>query len=133
MLNACTEFSVESQFFKGNLRTRIERMGGYSLAQQYRIYLYGNQEIHPPLTDLADPLAKEGQVAADYILEQLEESTNDLDYRDSLVVFQRMQNKGYYDICGKTDYMNRLKRNGEKIKNAGWKEVYSKMLSNLCN
>lgn len=124
--------SVEKDFFKGDVSTRLERLETYPLEEQYRIFLYGNQVIHPPSTGLAIPIAKRGKIAADYILRRLDTSKNDLDFRDSMVVFQSMQWGGHFDLCGHPKYMNEIAGNASKIEYEGWRKVYLEMLKELC-
>lgn len=130
--SACLGGPSEEQFFKGAIKTRLERMEGYPLDQQYRIYLYGNQVIHPPATGLAIPLAKKGKPALDFILNELHGSKNDLDFRDSLVVIQTMQWGGYYDVCGDATAMDAIRKNQGKIRNPAWRKVYGQMLDDVC-
>ncbi len=133
LTSACHAESVERQFFSGDIPTRMERLTTYPLEQQWRIFRYGNQVIHPPTTGLALPIAKQGKPALDYILKQLEQSQDDLDFRDSLVVFQTMQWGGFYDICGDEVAVVAITRNESKISHPDWHDVYSQMLGDLCN
>ena len=129
---ACNGNSIEKQFFRDDIRTRMERLETYPLEQQWRIFLYGNQVVHPPNKTLALPIAKQGKPALDYILEQLEQPQHELDYRDALVVFDRMQEGGYYNVCGDEPAMDAIRRNESRISHTGWREVYRHMLDDLC-
>lgn len=129
---SCRAGSVEKQFFRGDIPTRMERLETYPLEQQWRIFLYGNQVIHPPTTGLALPIAKQGKPALDYILQQLEHPKHELDFRDSMVVFERMQQGGYYDVCGASTAMEAIRRNENRISHAGWRDVYRQMSEDLC-
>lgn len=129
---SCFGADIGAQFFEGGFSKRVERLEKYPLDQQYKIFLYGNQVVHPPLTDLAIPLAKRGKPALDYILNELDHSKNDLEFRDSLVVFQTMQWGGHYNVCTDAVAMNKIRGNENKIHDAGWRDVYSQMLGGLC-
>ncbi len=126
-----TEF-VEKQFFSGDIPTRMERLEAYPLDQQWRIFLYGNQVIHPSIKSMALPIAKKGKLALDYILQELKHSRNEPDYRDSLVVFERMQQGGYYDICSDGAAMTEIIANKDKITHLGWRGLYEEVLDDLC-
>ena len=52
----------------------MKKWKDYPLDEQFKIFLYGNQEIHPSLTGLAEPIARRGKSALDYILEQIRNS-----------------------------------------------------------
>jgi len=129
---SCQANSVGKEFFKDGYVARAERLEAYPLEEQWSIFLYANQEVHPPLKDMALPIAKQGKRAANYILEQLEQPRHELDFRDSMVVFKRMQKGGYYDICGDEGVMEAIRRNENRITHSGWREVYRQMLDGLC-
>lgn len=128
----CNSASIEADFFNGDIATRNDRLGGYPITQQWKIYLYGNQVIHPPATGLAIVLARQGKPALDYILTSLDSTNNDLDYRDSMVVFQMMEWGNYYRICADESMLSRIKKNQYRIQNPGWRRVYVEMLAELC-
>lgn len=132
LTTACQETSVGKRFFKEGFVARDERLEAYPLEDQWRIFLYANQVVHPPLKDMALPIAKKGKPALDYILEQLEQPNGDLDFRDSMVVFNRMQWGGYYNVCGDEQAMTAIRRNESRITHAGWRDVYQQMLRRLC-
>jgi hypothetical protein len=60
LMLGCRSYSLEKDFFVQPLGTRLERMRQYSLEDQYWIFRYGNDVVHPPLTDLANPIAEKG-------------------------------------------------------------------------
>jgi hypothetical protein len=67
---SCQGQQLEQAFFNKPLGDRLQRLRGYSLEDQYKIFRYGNDVIEPPLMDLADPIAekrrKEKGVRAKY-------------------------------------------------------------------
>lgn len=65
----CSASTIEMEFFRGEIPTRLERLENYSLEDQWRIFLYGNQVVHPPVKGLALPVARQGRIALEYILE----------------------------------------------------------------
>lgn len=131
-LTGCNAQPVERDFFRGDIPTRNQRLGSYSMEEQWRIYLYGNQVVHPPATGLAEVLARRGEPMLRFILKSLESTKNDLDYRDAMVVFQTMQWRGDYAICADEEVMSKIKSNRDKIGNPNWRRVYGEMLKELC-
>jgi hypothetical protein len=121
------------EYFKGDPSTRIERLEKMPIDLQYKIFVYGNQSVHPSITSLGRPLAKRGKLAFDYIVAQIEQSGNDLDYRDTMTVFEFMQRDGYYDICGDNMAISIVRENQYKIRNADWKTMYQERLRRLCS
>jgi hypothetical protein len=83
---ACQPASIGSQFFKESFATKegydgaVNRLENYPLDEQWQIFLYANQVVHPPFTDMAIPIAKRGKPALDYILEQLEQPNHEFDF-----------------------------------------------------
>lgn len=128
----CSVASVGSKFFEGDIPTRNARLEGYPIEQQWEIYLYGNQTIHPPATGLAIVLAGRGEPMLKYILGRLEMAKSDLDYRDSMRVFQMMERKGSYHICADESALAKIRANQDRIRNIEWRRVYGDMLGELC-
>jgi len=131
LLISCNHESMESEFFDWETFD-YDKLYNYSLEDQFKIFIYGNQTIHPSMTDLAIPIAKRGKPALDYVLNQIRESNDDLDYRDSIVIFWAMEKGGYYSVCSDTPALKEIKANENKIKFLGWRKVYHNKLQNLC-
>ena len=131
LLISCNHESMESEFFDWETFD-YDKLYNYSLEDQFKIFLYGNQKIHPSMTGLAIPIAKRGKPALDYVLNQIRESNNDLDFRDSLEIFRAMEKGGYYSVCSDSPALKEIKANENKIKHLGWREIYHNMLQNLC-
>lgn len=133
-LVACGSTSVEQRFFD-EYASRSEReaiLERYPIDDQYKIFVYGNQQIHPPHTDLARVLARRGKQAVEYVLDQVDGSKNDLDYRDSLLVFEFMQNDGYYPVCTDARVMGVLAENERAISDMAWRAHYHDKLARVC-
>ena len=131
LLISCDHESMESEFFDWESYD-YDKLYNYSLEDQFKIFLYGNQTIHPSMTGLAVPIAKRGKPALDYVLNQIRESNNDLDFRDSLEIFRAMEKGGYYSVCNDSPALKEIKANENKIKDLDWREIYHNMLQNLC-
>lgn len=112
--------------------TRLERMEAYPLERQWRIYLYGQQDIHPPDLALAELIAKQGKTAADYVLEQLSVTKSDSDHISSLWLFQVMRRRGYFNICGNPDYLNRMRAHEFRIQRKVTRDYYRERLNEMC-
>jgi hypothetical protein len=130
-LTGCQGQEMERKFYQDGPRTREARLGGYTIQQQWRIYLYGNQKIHPP-SGPALQLAEQGEPMMRYILKQLRTSQNDLDFRDSLEVFMMMEGHGNYNICNDAAAVMEVRQNQYKIEDADWRSFYGSMLQWFC-
>ena len=129
---SCRADDQAEAFFSGDASSRIDRLDRLPMDQQWKIFKYGNQVRHPPATVLASPIAKRGKVAVYYILDDLNGSESDLDYRDALVIFQTVQWGGYYNVCGDGTALERIQRNETRIADKSWKTVYAQMFNELC-
>ena len=63
LLGCGSDDPVVKRFFAGEPATRLQRLETYRLEEQYAILSYGNQVIHPPVTELAVPFARRGEPA----------------------------------------------------------------------
>jgi hypothetical protein len=82
-LLGCKNHDLEKNFFKQPLGNRVERLRSYPLADQYKIFRYGNDRKEPPFMDLADPIAERGATAVPFLLNQLKSESADIAVRDS--------------------------------------------------
>jgi hypothetical protein len=85
-------------FFSEPPATRVERSRKLSLEQQYLVFRYGNDVIHPPLMDLAEPIADRGKEAVPFLLKQLQLDGRDISIRDIVWVFTLMALSRTYDV-----------------------------------
>lgn len=131
-LAACTTLGPGELFFRGEIATRNDRLATYPMAQQWEIFRYGNQRIHPPTTGLAAVLARGGKPMADYVVSQVEGSERELDYRDALVVLRAMRWNEDYDMCGDSALQVRLKQQNARFPDGAWHTVILKMHEDLC-
>jgi len=128
---ACDGPSLEKDFFKQPFETRVERLRGYPLADQYRIFRYGNDKIEPPLIDLATPIAERGSVAVLFLVEQLKGTPDDVTVRDVLLTFDRMALMKSYDVAGDAELMATLRAKVAGIKDPEWKHLGESMIRSI--
>jgi hypothetical protein len=95
----------------------------YDLDTQYRIYIYGSQQIEPPMIGLAWPLAREGGRIVQPLAAKLESADHDLTIRDIVFVFRVMNDLGTYDVAGDKSLMNKLREKVSAIKDPSWRIV----------
>jgi hypothetical protein len=108
---------MEKQFYREDLASRVERARKLTLDQQYKVFRYGNDVIHPPLMDMADPIAERGKAAIPFLLEQLRADDDDLAARDILLIFSRMAALGTYSVKSDPTVMNALHARVASMKN----------------
>ena len=130
LLNACIlQDSEGAKFYRifherGSWSGTAEELEKYPLEQQYKIFLYGMQRVHPPDTELASAIAKRGKPALDYVLRMVAASDKVMDYVDSMKIFGAMVRGGHYLVCDDVEAMRQIEANGNKIAHEGWKKYY---------
>ena len=100
----------------------------YPLEQQYEIFLYGMQKVHPPDTQLAQAIAKRGKPALGYVLQMVAASNRDIDYVNSMQIFNAMVRMGDYSaysaVCHDVEVAEEIEANEHKIASALLKGSY---------
>ena len=131
LLLGCDDHELEENFFKQPLANRVERLRSYPIADQYKIFRYGNDRIEPPFMDLADPIAEKGAKAVPFLLDQLNSESHDVAVRDILLIFETMASSKSYDVKSDSVLMNALSSKVSDVKDKAWKDMCSKMLQRI--
>jgi hypothetical protein len=127
----CTDHKLEKQFFQQPLQNRLERLRQYPLEEQYRIFRYGNDVVHPPLTDLAIPIAERGAGAVPFLMTKLESEQDDFAVRDILRIVEEMTLKKTYDAKADEGLMHTLSRRVNTMRDQEWRAISAKMLDQI--
>ena len=128
---ACQSREFEREFFNQPRADRLERARKLPLEQQYKVFRYGNEVIHPPMIELADPIAEQGSAAVPFLLDQLAVDRTDLAVRDVALVFSRMAQMKTYDVMSDARVMATLNERVDKMKDRDWRDVASKTLKSI--
>jgi hypothetical protein len=99
---------MEHDFFEQGYDGAGTRFESYSLDDQIKIYLYGMQQIQPPMSVLSRPIAERGLVAIPLLLDELKQHPTDQNIRDTMVIFETMQSLGSYDVRHNKSLMKKL-------------------------
>jgi hypothetical protein len=127
----CEDRDLVQKFFSQPAATRLERMRQYALADQYKIFRYGNDKREPPAMSLADPIAERGATAVPFLLDQLHSHPDDITLRDILLIFERMATSKSYDIRSDASLMAELTSRVSRMKDALWQDNCKKMLQRI--
>jgi hypothetical protein len=127
----CQAHVFEKEFYREDLSTRVERARRLSLEEQYKVFRYGNDVIHPPLMDMADPIAERGKAAIPFLLDQLRSDDDDLAVRDILLVFSRMAGLGTYPVKSDSTVMTALRARVATMKNREIRTTAERTLNRL--
>ena len=87
---------------------------------QYRLYLYGSQEIEPPEIGLAYTMATQGGKIVQPLRAKLEATDDDSTILDILEVFKAMSVLETYDVAGNEPLRQELLEKSGDIKDPSW-------------
>ncbi len=131
LMLGCEDHALEESFFKKPLANRVERLRSYSLADQYKIFRYGNDRKEPPFMDLAEPIAEKGSIAVPFLLDQLNSDSHYIAVRDMLLIFETMASSKSYDVKSDAVLMRVLSSRVSDMKDKEWKDICSRMLQRI--
>jgi hypothetical protein len=127
----CEDHDLEQKFFDQPPATRLERMRQFSLADQYKIFRYGNDKREPPAMSLADPIAERGRTVVPFLLDQLHSHPDAITLRDILLIFERMATSKSYDVRSDASLMAALTSRVSRMKDTLWQDNCLKMLQRI--
>jgi hypothetical protein len=131
MALGCRSHQVEHNFFNKPPGDRLERQRQYSLADQYKIFRYGNDAIEPPAMGLADAIAERGAPAVHFLMDQLNANADDIAVRDILLIFERMESSGSCNVKADTHLMDVLVSKVSGMKDKDWQAICLKDLQRI--
>jgi hypothetical protein len=129
ILSCCTSSHAglpkgfSNEFFWMPENQRNAEFEKYDFDTQYKIYIYGTQQIEPPMIGLAWPLARQGARIVQPLEAKLESADDDLTIRDIAFVFRVMSDLGTYDVAGDKPLMEKLRMKVSAMKNPSWRLV----------
>jgi hypothetical protein len=115
-------------FFHKPLEAQQADLRSFALEDQYRIYLCGNQVIHPPTMYLVESLAQGGKGVADLLKGELSKSNTDATVRDIIMVLREMQRLGTYDVAQDRKLMQLAADSISKMRDKDWRQMANEML-----
>lgn len=127
----CRDHHLERSFFDKPIRDRVECLRQYPLADQYRIFRYGNDFKEPPVMELADPIAERGAAAVPFLIDQLRASADDIAIRDILLIFETMETSGSYNVKADTALMGILVSKVSGMRDMDWQATCLKRLQRV--
>jgi hypothetical protein len=80
----------------------------YSLDEQYNLYIWGNQVVHPPTLFLAKPFAQQGAKIVPFLTQKLESAKEEATVRDITAVFRELADLESYDFSTNPELMHLL-------------------------
>lgn len=102
----------------------------YSLEEQYDIFIFGNQVVHPPATYLARQFAKQGPVIVPFLKDKLKAAQDEVTIRDIVLVFSRLAQLKLYDISNDNELMTLLDQRVNNMHGI-WKDTTLEMVTKI--
>lgn len=120
-------------FFQMPLRERMKKFASHEVEDQYRVFICGNQFMHPPAIYLAGPFAQQGAPAATFLKTKLANTKDDLTIRDIVLVFTEMKRRNTYDFSEDQALVTLISDRIGEMKNKDWKSVAQENFSEIIN
>lgn len=117
-------------FFTLSRKAQLEEFERFELAEQYKIFICGNQVVHPPVMELAYPIARRGESAVPFIKDRLTETKDDPTVRDIVRIFAAMQSQGTYDVYADRELSMLVWDRIAAIKDPEWRRIVRRMFPN---
>lgn len=86
------------KFFYSSTTEQIENFKLLDFEAQYRLYIFGNQCMHPPAIHLAGAFAEGGAAAVQFLKPRLQSASDEPTIRDIALVFSWMKGTGRFDF-----------------------------------
>jgi hypothetical protein len=119
--------------FYRNYRSTSEQIAqfkNYSIEEQYEIFEFGNQVVHPPATYLIRPYAEQGPTIVPFLRMKLESATDEATIRDITMIFAELARLRRYDFSKDTELMSLLNRKVNSMHGI-WQGLTLKSLSEI--
>lgn len=115
-------------FFHKPLKAQQADLRSFAVEDQYRIYLCGNQVIHPPTMYLAGSFAQGGKGVANLLEGELSKSNTDATVRDIVMALREVQRLGAYDVAQDRKLMQLAADSISKMHDKDWQQMTNEML-----
>ena len=121
---------LAGDFFQMTTSEQVNQFKNYSLDEQYEIFLFGNQVVHPPAIYLSRPFAEQGPIVVPFLKAKLKKTQKEVTIRDIVTVFSELTRLRLYDFSKDPNLMELLDMKTNKM-NGIWKETTIQMLSEI--
>jgi hypothetical protein len=109
---------------------QIDNLKKFSIEEQYNLYIWGKQVLHPSAGYLAFPFAEQGPIIIPYLTDKLNTTKDDHTIRDISFVLKCMSDYNKYDFSNDAQLMDLLDRRVNSMKEP-WKDVTQKYISDI--
>lgn len=119
-----------ADYFGKSTSEQIEHFRDFPIDQQYSLYIYGNQERHPPAVYLSHPFAEQGEKIIPFLKSKLEKAQKEVTIRDIVSVLSEMASQDLYNFKNDNELLTILRKKIDGMKGI-WKESTERMLAEI--
>ena len=119
-----------NDFFQKSTSEQLQLFNRYSLEEQYELFLFGNQVVHPPAVYLSQPFAEQGPIIVPFLKSKLETTQKEVTIRDIIAVFHELAGLKLYNFSEDPDLLGLIERKANKMDGI-WKETTLKLISEI--
>jgi len=124
------ETQLVREFFSLSSDEQERQFRHYTLEQQYELYIFGMEVVHPPAMYLARAFAERGPAVVPFLLEKLKRTQDDSVVFDIFIVFAELKMLKHFDPARHPEVLIALEDRAASIKGP-WKEPVLKVLSEI--
>ncbi len=119
-----------SAFFRLDITDQVKQFKTYAIEEQYELFEFGNQVVHPPAIYLAEPFAQRGPSVVPFLVKKLKDSGSGAEVRDIALVFSELNDGKLYDFLADPGPINLLEQKASSLGGV-WGPTTLKMVSEI--
>jgi hypothetical protein len=117
-------------FLRMSPAEREEKMRGLPIDKQIDYYLAGTSYAHPPLTELGDVIAEQGETAVPFLVKRLRNETSESRQVDLIYVLRQINERGF-SLRDNKEVVDLLKTTVARLTNH--KQVGERLVADIMN
>jgi len=119
---------MASDFFHMPSSDQVKQFKNHRLDEQYELFIFGNQVVHPPATHLATSFAEQGPIIVPFLKSKLKATQEEITVRDIVLVLSRLAQLKLYDFSKDEELMGLLDKRVNDMHGI-WKKTTREMIS----
>ena len=137
LLTGCTSSIAEVQpsrmiedFYRLSTSEQLKVFKIHSVEEQYDLFLFGNQTVHPPAVYLARPFAEQGASIVPFLKGKLIATRDEITIRDITTILTELYYLKLYNFQEDADLLDVLDQKVNLMQGI-WKDTTIKMLAKI--
>jgi len=137
LLTGCASGVAEVQpnriiedFYRLPTSDQLKAFKTHSVEEQYDLFLFGNQAVHPPAIYLARPFAEQGARIVPFLKNKLITTRDETTIRDIITIFSELSHLKLYNFPKDAQLLDLLEQEANSMQGI-WKDTTIKMVANI--